>query len=305
MKDCIRLQGGALVAPDGAVYFRQVAEWFEVKAQSLGPDHFEASAKRPAYYVEGTEEELTDFQRRQLEAIRSGRYPEPTEAEKAAQRALSCRVAANRAKTKVRKLCKTMGADSMLTLTYRANQTDLALCKQHVKAFVRRCRRFWPAFTAVAAFEEQSRGAWHVHMAMAHVPTWFLVRNGAGVPTRVRSYNVIRDAWRRTVGDLGGNIDVARKKRASKKTPAQIAAYLSKYMLKAFEAGVAYSNRYTRFGGAEPPKPELLGRYREVLQAMVDLYALTDADARVCTAVYSEFGDWFFMAAERSRSLVA
>lgn len=305
MKDFIRLQGGALVAPDGAVYFRQVADWFEVKAQSLGPDHFEATAKRPSYYVEGTEGDLTDFQRRQLSAIRSGRYPEATEAEIAAKKALSVRVAANRAKTKVRKLCKTTSVTSMLTLTYRENQTDRSLCQKHVKAFVRRCRAFWPSFAAVAAYEQQKRGAWHVHMAMAQVPTWFLVKNAAGVPTRVRSYNVIRDAWRRSVGDLGGNIDVSRKKRASQKTPAQIAAYLSKYMLKDFEEGEAYVNRYTCYGALQPPPPVTLGNYPDALSVMVDLYALTDADARVCTAVYSDFGDWFFLAAERSQSPVA
>jgi hypothetical protein len=78
--------------------------------------------------------------------------------------------AARRAKTQCRRLCKVMGLDALLTLTYRENVQDLALCKRHLKEFVRRMRRLIPGFAYVAAFEQQKRGALHVHMAIHALP---------------------------------------------------------------------------------------------------------------------------------------
>lgn len=299
MQDSIRLSGGVIVLPDGGVLFAEESNLWDVKVHPLGDGHLEASAKRARVWVEGTEDDLTDRQRRQLAMIRNGTPVEPTDAELEERRLMHLRIAANRAKTRVRKLCKVMGASTMLTLTYRANQQDLDLCKTHLRAFVRRCRRFWPTFNAVATFERQERGAWHVHMAMANVPVSFDVRGDGGQICRLRSFNLIRDQWRRVVGDLGGTINVARRKRHSRKTPAQIAAYLSKYITMAFEEGEAHSNRYTRFGGSDIPPAINLGRYADQLQALTDIYTLVDADASIVTAYLSHFKDWFFLAAER------
>lgn len=298
MKDYIRLHGGALVYADGSVAFPQVAEWFDVKAHQLSPTQIEVTAKRPRYYLEGTFDDLTQDQQRQLKRIQLGGYPELSEAELEARKALSLKVAANRAKTRVRKLCKAMGANALLTLTYKANQGDLALCKRHLAAFVRSVKKYWPDFQAVAAFETQKRGAWHVHLAVAGVPRVFAVRNSRGVPHLVKSWNLLRDTWRRVVGEHGGNIDVARKKRHARKSPAKIAAYLSKYIVKAFEHGEAYTNRWTKFGDCKIPAAVELGRVSDPLRMLVDCFGLIGQCTQVATAIYSKFGDWFYLAAE-------
>lgn len=167
------------------------------------------------------------------------------------------RRAARRAKTKVRRGIKALGLDALLTLTYRANQTDLAVTKRHMKEFVRRIRRVIPGFSYVAAFERQERGAWHVHMAMHRLPKdlpW-------GTAVKAKSFNVVRAIWRSVVGEMGGNIDQQARKRHSQQSCGKLAAYLSKYMLKAFEEGDDWSNRYSgsSFSLPEPVRAEFRG----------------------------------------------
>ena len=40
--------------------------------------------------------------------------------------------------------------------------------------------------------------------------------------------------------ELGGNVDVARRKSTAKRSPARIASYISKYITKAFEEGAKF-----------------------------------------------------------------
>jgi len=201
--------------------------------------------------------------------------------------------AARRAKTKVRRLCKAMGVDALLTLTYRENQQDLEVTKKHMKEFVRRVRRLVPGFAYVAAFERQKRGAWHVHMGIHALPF-----NLPWEGVKVKSYSVIRAVWRSVVGDLGGNIDQARKKRYSRKTPAKMASYISKYILKAFEDGEEHSNRYSASACTLPPAV----RMRFQSATMAELIALVYSemgDAGTLTSPWlSSFGDRFFLVAE-------
>lgn len=205
----------------------------------------------------------------------------------------SARVAANRAKTRVRRICKQMGVDALLTLTYKANQTDLALCKVHLKEFVRRMRRLIPAFAYVAAFEQQERGAWHVHMAIHALP---LTLKWEGV--KVKSYGVVRAVWRRVVGDLGGNIDQARKKRHARKSPAQMASYISKYMLKAYAEGDKWSNRYSS-SSCTLPKPVRLRFQSETLADLVGLvYSVIGLPGTRTNFWLSDFKDRFFLSSE-------
>lgn len=201
--------------------------------------------------------------------------------------------AARRAKTKVRRVCKQMGCDALLTLTYRENQCDLELTKRHMKEFVRRVRRVLPGFAYVAAFERQKRGAWHIHMATHTLP---LNLPWSGV--KVRSYSVIRAIWRSVVGELGGNIDQARKKRHSRKTPAQMASYISKYILKAFEEGEDYSNRYSTSSCALPKAVKL----RFQAATMADLISLVYVEfcgpEMLTNPWLNGWGDRFFLVAE-------
>lgn len=206
--------------------------------------------------------------------------------------------AARRAKTEVRRLCKAMMADTLLTLTYRANVVDLDLCKAHLKEFVRRVRRIVPGFMAVAGFEQQNRGAWHVHLATARIPVVLRPVNGSG---DFRSFNVLRAIWRSVVGEHGGNVDLSRRKRHSRKSAAEIAAYISKYISKTFLEGVDKGrNRWTKFGDVEAPQAVELPVCGSMLEALNKAYEFVSDSHRVARMALDRWQQWFFLAAELS-----
>jgi hypothetical protein len=201
--------------------------------------------------------------------------------------------AARRAKTQSRRLCKVMGLDALLTLTYRENVQDLALCKRHLKEFVRRMRRLIPGFAYVAAFEQQKRGAWHVHMAIHALPL-----NLAWSGVKVKSYAVARAVWRSVVGDLGGNIDQSRRKRQTRSSPAKIAGYLSKYMLKSFATMGAEFERYSASKAEIPPPVRLRFMHEQLLNLMELAYHEAGLSGTITTPWLSPFGDRFFLVSE-------
>lgn len=209
------------------------------------------------------------------------------------QKELSARKSAQRAKRNVRHSCKSFGADTLLTLTYKANVTALDQCKADLKEFVRRLRRVWPEFVAVAGFEQQKRGAWHVHLATLAFPQTF--KSGVVV---VKSFNVIRSIWRNVTKHNGGNIDVASRKRNSKRSPARIAAYLSKYITKAFEDGQKWSNRWTKFGNIAAVRKCNLGEWATLREAIAAAYELIGDGQSIVTTFVSTFKDSFYMALE-------
>jgi hypothetical protein len=202
--------------------------------------------------------------------------------------------AARRAKTKVRRLVKSMGLNSLLTLTYRENVTEIATAKKHLEEFVRRVRRVLPGFAYVVAFERQQRGAWHMHLAVHRLPQNLPDTKGV----KVKSWNVIRKIWLSVTQSLGGNIDEKKRKRWTRQSSAKLAGYLSKYMMKAFEEGVPSSHRYS---ASSHSLPEAV---RQTFKgaALADLIALAYAfagDGQCSISTYlSRFGDVFYIASE-------
>jgi hypothetical protein len=160
--------------------------------------------------------------------------------------------------------------DTLLTLTYAENMTDWATLKRHMKEFNRRMARIIPGWFYVAAFERQKRGAWHAHMAVHRLPSELCLRAGV----RLKSFNVIRAVWRSVAGEYGGNIDVQARKRNSRRAPSKIAAYLSKYMTKAFADGDPWSNRFSSSRGVTVPPVERIRftgyTFSEVATAVFD-----------------------------------
>lgn len=161
---------------------------------------------------------------------------------------------ARRAKQRVRWLVKALGADQMLTLTYRDNVTDYAEAKKHFQRFTAICRREWPRWKHVAAPERQARGAWHWHIA---VKGW-------------QNYDKLRGFWWRAMGhrvafsedgkpvllDLPsgsehtpGNVQGVSARSRGRKVRSwradRLASYVGKYVGKAIGAdgldGAAYS----------------------------------------------------------------
>jgi hypothetical protein len=258
---------------------------FAVKVWQTG-NHIEVTATRKQQW-----EEL-DWSPRKCATwlMNKEKWPDQTEDER---QATCAKIAAARAKKNVRRLCKAMAADTLLTLTYRGEQLDLALCKAHLKEFVRRVKRVWPTFCAVAAFETQKRGVWHVHMATVGVPKLLNHKSGA----KVKSYNLLRSIWRAVTGQWGGNVDVAKSKSRQKRSPAKIAAYIAKYISKDYELGEKWSNRWTKFGDIARPLAIELGTVNKPEDMIVLCYGLLDSHA-VVSAHFSKWGDWFFLHGE-------
>jgi hypothetical protein len=274
---------------DGVAYEGKSGSKFRVRAYVMG-DHVEVSAVRN---TEWTELDLSPTAMEHLlDAIQ--RNKDETADERAL---LKLKIAANRAKTRVRRLCKMMGADTLLTLTYRANMQDLDTAKAHLKAFNRRMEAIHPDFRFVAAFEKQERGAWHIHIATAGLPQSFTVTTATGQKVKLKSFNMIRALWRRTTGDLGGNIDVSRRKARSRDTAAKIAAYLSKYVTKDFATVAAGKNRYASYGTVKVIESTDMGYVDSVLEAVEVCYSLIGHRA-VFDQHLSRWADWFFLHAE-------
>lgn len=275
---------------DDVAYEGKAGANFRVRAHELGNGHLEISAIREIVWVEQDWSALAiQHYREALE-----RHLAETEDERADKR---LKIAANRAKTRVRRLCKAMGSDTLLTLTYRSNELDLSRVKIDLRRFNDRMERLLPEFRFVAAFERQERGAWHVHMATAGIPRVFKRLNSTGQKYEVKSFNVIRAVWRAVTGERGGNIDISRRKKSSASSPAKIASYLSKYMLKDFDAATKGVNRYAAYGDFNIPPVIDLGYVTSALHA-AEVCNACCGDRVVFSQHYSHFGDWFFLHAE-------
>ncbi len=275
---------------DGVAYSGTAGKFYKVKAYPLGNGHLEVTGFRVTEWKEldWSPSVLRDH----MEMLE--RYREE-HADEIAQRHL--KQAATRAKSRVRRLCKAMGVDTLLTLTYRANQTDLALCKKHLKEFNRRMLRVLPGFACVAAFERQERGAWHVHMACKRIPRALKDRNAVNAQ-RVKSYDLIRAVWRSVTGELGGNIDVKRRKYHADKSPAQIASYIAGYIIKQFAEGEKWSNRWTKFGEVDVPEPVVMGHVASALEMLDVVFSLCSEARNIARMRLDKWQDRFFIAAE-------
>lgn len=160
-----------------------------------------------------------------------------------------------RAKQRLRWGVKCVGADRLLSLTFRENVTDYDQADAVLTRFLGMCRREWPsAFRFVAVPERQGRGAWHFHLALRG---WWNI-------------NKIRGFWYRAIGarvtwsDDGrpvledttltpGSVNITDPKRRGKSARtwgvSSLAAYLAKYVGKTLgeeDLGGKPSYRLTR-----------------------------------------------------------
>ena len=127
--------------------------------------------------------------------------------------------AIRRARSRLRQLVLSAGADHLLTLTYRDNVTDFPQTTRDLSRFVRRVKAELPDWVYIGVPERQKRGAWHWHMAV-------IGRQDVAL---------LRACWRSTVGE--GNIDVQRPKQGTGNRRLGIVKYLGKYLAKGFEEG--------------------------------------------------------------------
>lgn len=152
--------------------------------------------------------------------------------------------AGRRAKKNVRMCCKQIGADRMVTLTYRENMIDRDTALKHWKAFCRRLGKH-TAFHYVAVIEEQVRGALHFHVA---------VRGR-------QNYHLLRSIWQSVLG-LGqrgeqmGQVNVRDPHRFGfgKNGAHKLASYIAKYCSKTMECRELDQKRYFRSRGIVLPE---------------------------------------------------
>lgn len=152
--------------------------------------------------------------------------------------------AGRRAKKTVRLGCKAIGADRMVTLTYRENMLDRELALKHWKAFCRRLGKV-KQFHYVAVIEEQARGALHFHVA---------VRGR-------QSYALLRSIWQSVLGqDCEGrqlgqvNVRDPHKFGFGNKGAHKIASYIAKYCGKQMNCRDLNQKRYFRSRGVVIPE---------------------------------------------------
>jgi hypothetical protein len=264
----------------GALYVRSSEPYsFLHSVHNLGHGHLEALTM-PQYAWREVDSlspgALSDIQAGQGCIWVDGAWepaPPPTAADLLEKAAHTLERSSRRAKTKVRRLCKAKGLTTMVTLTYRENQTDRARMARDFDVFVKRLRRVIPGFEYVCVFERQSRGAWHAHIAVARVLSHYL---HCGI--LLRSYDLLRSMWRGVVGVDNGNIDVSRNKRMGR-SAARLASYLSKYISKGFSLGQGLGDSYRASGRALPQPVRVVSFGSSLLDVLADLHALISVEA--------------------------
>lgn len=260
MRKYIELPNGGAVELEGHVRHDawEVHTW---RANGV----LERSARRSVQWEEIFEFTPEHWARVKEQAARDAEALSDKEREE--KRLQNLRRAARRAKTACRRVIIAEGFNELLTLTYRENQGDRALCKQHFAAWVRRMKKALGGFRFCASFERQERGAMHVHIATHKLPEHAKYKG-----VRVKAWQVGTRIWRDIVGADNGLCYVGGSTRHGGRrrnlSLAKMAGYVSKYILKDFEDHPDDSNRYHRSWGTVVPPLERL-----------ELFGLSDFDA--------------------------
>ena len=198
---------------------------------------------------------------------------------------------AQRAKSKCRWIIKSQGLDELLTLTYRENQGDRALCKKHFETWVRRMKAaLGGKFIYCASFERQERGAMHVHVACHKLPS-----HGVRKGQKIKAWKLGTDIWRSIIGEDNGLCFVGGKTRHGGQrrnlSLAKLAAYVSKYIMKDYHDSPAETNRYSRSNGLSVPKARKMTFAGLTFGQMVEL-AFECADGDVIVSHRATLDQW-------------
>jgi hypothetical protein len=125
--------------------------------------------------------------------------------------------ARGRAKGEIRRKCLTIGADHLVTLTYRDNVTDRDRVLHDLERLRRALARAGKKIAFVGVLECQKRGAIHPHLA---------VRGFQDV-------RLLRRCWYKIVGNGQGQVNVKGPRPGH--SPIKLGRYLSKYISKDFD----------------------------------------------------------------------
>lgn len=210
------------------------------------------------------------------------------------------RQSAERAKTMCRRVIKAEGFDELLTLTYRDNQGDRALCKVHFKEWVRRMKRALPGFRYCASFERQERGAMHVHLATHKLP-----KHAQFKGVKIAAWRLGTEVWRSIVGGDNGLCFVGGKTRHGgyrrNLSLAKMAAYVSKYILKDWKDVPEEVNRYSRSNGNTLPKSTVMRLHGVSLGELISVAFECGEGDVVVSHHADEFNGRYWLCTERDR----
>jgi len=155
-----------------------------------------------------------------------------------------------RSRRMIRKRCKAIRADRMLTLSTRANETRVEVWAKWWDEFRRRMNRL-KDFHYVAVLERQDRGAWHIHVAVHGRQNWKLLRSiWMSVISKSGTDGAVNDSVgngkRKWLFQQWGG-----KGRASRH---RIATYIAKYVGKGGDASTFNKKRYWTSKGIVLPE---------------------------------------------------
>ena len=216
----------------------------------------------------------------------------------------SIKKAAQRAQTMCRRVIKAEGFSELLTITYRENQENRELAKQHFKEWVRRMKsNLGGEFRYCASFEKQDRGAMHMHVACHRLP-----KHAKHKGLKIEGWKLGTAVWRSIVGSDNGLVFVGGKKgsfksgKALKRSPAKMAAYVSKYIMKDYAHSPDEKNRYSRSNGSPIPKPTHC-RLTDCtfVDAISVAFKCADGDV-VVSSLLNDFKDRYWLCTEPSIS---
>ncbi|WP_346779022.1 hypothetical protein [Burkholderia sp. Ac-20384] len=184
----------------------------------------------------------------------------------------SLRTSIERSKRMIRKRCKQIRADRMLTLSTRLNETRIEVWARWWDAFRRRLNKLQD-FHYVAVLERQERGAWHIHVAVHGRQNWKLLRS-------IWLSVIAKDG---TVNNSIGRASCLFRKVGGKGRAMRhrIATYIAKYVGKgAHDAGFNKKRYWTSKGIVLPEVTAYahLGAESSRGEAVAAAYACVDAN---------------------------
>lgn len=173
-----------------------------------------------------------------------------TEDDVAAKSDKSLRTSIERSKRMIRKRCKAIRADRMLTLSTRANEARIEVWAKWWDEFRRRLNKLQD-FHYVAVLERQQRGAWHIHVAVSGRQNWRLLRSiWLSVISKAGTDGAVNDSTH-GFGKSGFFRRIGGKGRAMRH---RIATYIAKYVGKDADASTFNKKRYWTSKGIVVPE---------------------------------------------------
>ncbi len=164
-------------------------------------------------------------------------------------------ISVRRATQQIRVRCKQVGANQMITLSFRKNITEMDEAYPYFKEFFRRMR-LHGEFHYVAVPERQKRGAWHLHVACQG---------------RVAKMLIIK-VWMRVVGFVDGKSQGycfvtnpgrsdSQRHNGKRWESHRLAAYISKYISKDVSGRDLNDKRYWTSRGIVVPERQTWGTW--------------------------------------------